>query len=280
MLPLVRLWELPGFSATRQEIAPTAELVADALGANLFETRLAGHGRTTNAMQGVVAEDWLADAAEALAIGAKIGDRTILVGTSTGATLAMAMVGHAAMDNVEAIVMVSPNFAPQEPGARWLTRPLGPLLARIFIGETRSWTPKNEEQGLYWSTSYPMATVIEVMRLVRLTDHPNLRVSLDTYHLVTEILDFREAILTVKDALWGMHMCESNRGVPGEGLIPWPTIFEALKEIGFDDYILFEAYNSSIDDFAFERGMFHNVCPDPAVFVGDGMNFLKQGLKG
>ena len=120
----------------------------------------------------------------------------------------------------------------------------------------------------------------QVMRLVRLTDHPNLRVSLDTYHLVTEILDFREAILTVKDVLWGMHMCESNRGVPGEGLIPWPTVFEALKEIGFDDYILFEAYNSSVDDFAFERGMFHNVCPDPAVFVGDGMNFLKRGLAG
>lgn len=118
----------------------------------------------------------------------------------------------------------------------------------------------------------------QVMRLVRLTDHPNLRVSLDTYHLVTEITDFREAILTVKDALWGMHMCENNRGVPGEGLIPWATIFDALKEIGFDDYILFEAYNSSVDDFAFERGMFHNVCPDPAVFVQDGMNFLKRGL--
>jgi D-psicose/D-tagatose/L-ribulose 3-epimerase len=119
----------------------------------------------------------------------------------------------------------------------------------------------------------------QVMRLVRLADHPNLRVSLDTYHLVTEITDFREAILTVKDALWGMHMCENNRGVPGQGLVPWTTIFEALKEIKFDRYILFEAYNSSIDDFAFERGMFHNVCPDPAVFVQDGMNFLKQGLK-
>ncbi|RKX30266.1 MAG: hypothetical protein DRP71_15310 [Verrucomicrobia bacterium] len=119
----------------------------------------------------------------------------------------------------------------------------------------------------------------QVMRLVRLTDHPNLRVSLDTYHLVTEISDFREAILTVKDALWGMHMCENNRGVPGPGMVPWTTIFEALKEIEFDDYILFEAYNSSIDDFAFERGMFHNVCPDPAVFVQDGMNFLKRGLE-
>lgn len=119
----------------------------------------------------------------------------------------------------------------------------------------------------------------QAMRMVRLTDHPNLKVSLDTYHLVTEILDYKEAILTVKDSLWGMHMSESNRGVPGNGLIPWKAIFSGLKEIGFDGYMLFEAYNSSIDDFAFERGMFHNVCPDPAVFIQDGLSFLKKGMK-
>ncbi len=118
----------------------------------------------------------------------------------------------------------------------------------------------------------------QAMRLIRLTDHPNLKVSLDTYHLVTEIMDFKEAILTVKDALWGMHMCENNRGVPGPGLIPWPSIFEGLQEIGFDGYMLFEAYNSSVDDFAFERGMFHNVCPDPAVYIQDGLSFLKAGM--
>ena len=118
----------------------------------------------------------------------------------------------------------------------------------------------------------------QVMRLVRLADHPNLKVSLDTYHLITEILDFHEAILTVKDALWGMHMCENNRGVPGPGLVPWPDVFRGLKDIGFDGYVLFEAYNSAVGDFAFERAMFHNVCPDPAVFVQDGMKFLKQGL--
>ena len=159
---------LPGFSATRQEIAPTAELVADALGANLFETRLAGHGRATRPMQGVRAEDWLDDAAEALAIGARLGERIIVIGTSTGATLALAMVGHPAMDNVEFIVMISPNFAPQDSSAKWLTRPAGPLLARLFAGETRSWDPHNEEHGLYWSTSYPMRSVVEVMRLVDL----------------------------------------------------------------------------------------------------------------
>ena len=56
---------LHGFSATRQEIAPVGDMIADALAANMFETRLTGHGRTTGALQNVQAEDWIADAREA-----------------------------------------------------------------------------------------------------------------------------------------------------------------------------------------------------------------------
>jgi len=66
---------LHGFSATRQEIAPVGAMIADALGANLFETRLAGHGQQQNALQGVRAEDWIKDAVEALSIGAIIGEQ-------------------------------------------------------------------------------------------------------------------------------------------------------------------------------------------------------------
>ena len=155
-----------GFSATRQELAPTPELVANALGANLFESRLAGHGLSANPLTDVRAEDWLADAAEALAIGARLGERVIVVGTSTGATLALAMADHPLMKPVAALILVSPNFGPGDRAARWLTRPGGPWLARYLIGETRTWKPHNQAQAQYWSTSYPTAALIEMMRLV------------------------------------------------------------------------------------------------------------------
>ena len=48
---------LHGFSATRQELAPMLDRLADALGANLFETRLAGHGRGSDASDGIVSLD-------------------------------------------------------------------------------------------------------------------------------------------------------------------------------------------------------------------------------
>ena len=53
-------------------------------------------------------------------------------------------------------------------------------------------------------------------------------------------------------------------------------LFTTLHEIGFDGYVALEGYNSGIGDFAFERGMFHNVCPDGPAFVRQGIGFLRQ----
>ncbi len=159
-----------GFSATRQEIAPLPEIVATQLGANLFETRLAGHGLQTLPLAGVSAEEWLADAAESLAIGGLLGRRIVIIATSTGATLALAMSGREEMKKVAAIVMISPNFSLRDTNAAKLTWPGGPQIARLTLGETRSWTPYNDAHARSWSTSYPVAALVEMMRLVQFTN--------------------------------------------------------------------------------------------------------------
>lgn len=118
----------------------------------------------------------------------------------------------------------------------------------------------------------------QAMQLIELADHENLQVLLDTYHLVTEVTEFSSGIRTVADRLWGLHACENNRGVPGRGLVPWDEVFAALLNQKFDGYVLLETYNSSLSDFAYTRGMFHDVCPDGAEFVAEGLRFLKQGF--
>jgi esterase/lipase len=158
---------LHGFSATRQELAPVDTQVAKALQANLFETRLRGHGLQHHALSDVHSEDWLEDAAEALAVGIAIGDHIVLMGTSTGATLALAMHDHPLFAKVSTLVLVSPNFGPLDHNAEFLTWPGGPQLAYLVAGKTRSWTPANPRQARFWSTTYPMDAVIEMMRLVR-----------------------------------------------------------------------------------------------------------------
>ena len=189
---------LHGFSATRQETAPLAEIVARSLGANLFETRLAGHGREREPLADVHAEDWLADAAEALTVTRQLGERVIVIGTSTGATLAAAMLDHPAMNAVDTIVMVSPNFAPRDANAAWLTRPAGPLLARMLVGDTRSWKPHNALQARFWSTSYPLSAPIEVMRLV---DLANRKLPAAIPHRLLMLYSLADTVISAEAAL-------------------------------------------------------------------------------
>jgi D-psicose/D-tagatose/L-ribulose 3-epimerase len=118
----------------------------------------------------------------------------------------------------------------------------------------------------------------QIMDLITKANHSNLYVMFDTYHMITEVRDYAQAIRTVRDRLWAIHACENDRGVPGGGLVPWDAVFRTLNEIDFQGYILFESYNSSIGDFAHQRGMFHDVCPDGVVFTREALAFVRRGL--
>jgi len=122
-------------------------------------------------------------------------------------------------------------------------------------------------------------TAAQLMRLIDLADHANLYALFDTYHLITEERDYAAALRTLASRLWCVHACENDRGAPGGGLVPWNDVFDTLHEIGFNGPLTMEAYNSSIDDFAYQRGMFHNVCPDGDEFVRKGLTFLKSHVE-
>jgi pimeloyl-ACP methyl ester carboxylesterase len=159
---------LHGFSATRAELSPVVERVADSLGANVFFTRLAAHGRVDGeAFASVSPQQWIDDAREALAIGQRLGDRVIVVGTSTGALLAMELAAES-RDTLApaALVLVSPNHEPADRRARFIAGPFGPLLARTIGGRYYGFTPANPAQAELWTTRYRSEGVAALMDLV------------------------------------------------------------------------------------------------------------------
>lgn len=158
---------LHGFSADPHELAPVPQRVARALGANLFLTRLSGHGRDGNALSEVTANDWLQDAMEAVAVGRALGERVVLMGTSTGGTLAVwAAAREELAEDLAALVLVSPNFHPADRNSRLLLLPWGNLMARAALGPERCFEPLNPEQERHWTTCYPTAALLPMMTLV------------------------------------------------------------------------------------------------------------------
>lgn len=116
----------------------------------------------------------------------------------------------------------------------------------------------------------------KLMRLIALCDHPGIKVTFDTFHAVTEVRDYAAGLRLIGPRLALVHACENDRGVPGGGLVPWEAVFRTLAEIGFDGTVGLETYNSRLGDFAFERGIFQDLCPDGRAFVEKGVAFLRQ----
>ncbi|SPH21949.1 Thermostable monoacylglycerol lipase [Ascidiaceihabitans donghaensis] len=159
---------LHGFSASSQEIRPVPDAVATNLGANLVYTRFQGHGRTADAMGEGTVNGWMRDTVEALAIARKIGDKIIVLTTSTGGTLAaLAMTHPELQQQVAGVAFVAPNFGVNNPAAALLTMPGVRVWGPVVAGKTRSFTPLNDGQGREWTTTYPTVAAVPMAAAVQ-----------------------------------------------------------------------------------------------------------------
>jgi alpha-beta hydrolase superfamily lysophospholipase len=206
---------LHGFSATRAETAPLCDSLARRLRANLFYTRLTGHGRSGQALAEASAEDWLGDMVEAVEIGKRLGEQVILIANSTGAPLVAWYLATQTTDRVLAAVLMSPNFGPKDSRSKILLWPWGGQIARLLVGPTRSWEPLNELQQRFWTTSYPTRALLPMMALV------DMAVSLDLGEVSIPVLVLyspRDQVIDPEKAIGAFHRLGSARKflVPAE----------------------------------------------------------------
>jgi len=157
---------LHGFSATRQEIEPVPRILAKMLNANIFYTRLSGHGRTGQSLALASADDWLEDAFQAWKIGSTLGKKVILLSVSTGGTLSTWISAQPFAKNLHAQIMISPNFDVADKSAHILTWPMGLTMAKWLVGAERGFEPATPEQAIYWTTRYPLEANKHLMELV------------------------------------------------------------------------------------------------------------------
>lgn len=120
---------LHGFSASQEEGNPVHRNIAKTFGCNLYLSRLADHGLdTADALIQLSADALWESAKKAYAIGKTIGHKVILMGTSTGASLALQLA--ATYPDIAGVVLISPNIQINNPNAWLLNNPWGLYIAR------------------------------------------------------------------------------------------------------------------------------------------------------
>ena len=161
---------LHGFSASKMEGNPTHLELAKKLKANLFLPRLADHGIDTIApMQYFTADKLWETSKQAYAIGKKLGKKVIIIGTSTGGTVALKLAG--VYPEINSLILISPNVAINDKNAWLLNDPWGLQIARKVVGgdERKVLDERSDEYKKYWYTNYRLESLVELEELVEST---------------------------------------------------------------------------------------------------------------
>lgn len=160
---------LHGFSASNKEGDPVHINFAKKYGCNLYLSRLAEHGiDTTEPLQNFTADGVWNSAKEAFEIGSKIGQKIILISTSTGGTLALKLAADYPAA-ISALILLSPNIEINDPNAWLLNNPWGLQVAHLVKGTYNVFPDTSAIESQYWNNKYRMEAAVELEELLETT---------------------------------------------------------------------------------------------------------------
>jgi len=102
---------------------------------------------------------------------------------------------------------------------------------------------------------------------------PNLKVHLDSFHMIREEMSYKWAVETCgKEYLGYVHVCENNRGIPGTGQVPWQEFFTALKKVGYTGPLTIESFDPNFEEL-------NRLCAIWRRFADSGEELAIKGLQ-
>jgi len=109
----------------------------------------------------------------------------------------------------------------------------------------------------------------------------NIKVHLDSFHMIREELSFRKAVeVCGKKYLGYVHVCENNRGIPGTGLVPWKEFFTALKGIRYAGPLVIESFDPSFEELNSLCAIWRKFADSGEILAVEGLRNLKAIAKG
>ena len=113
-------------------------------------------------------------------------------------------------------------------------------------------------------------------RFVREVDHPNCRMMYDTFHANIEEKNIAEAIRGCADVLCHVHISENDRSTPGQGNVAWAETFDTLNEIGYDGWMVVEAFGLALPELAAATKIWRRMYQSEEQLARDSLAFMKS----
>ena len=122
---------------------------------------------------------------------------------------------------------------------------------------------------------YFLNTHADSARFAREVDHPACGMMYDTFHSNIEEKCVKEAVKAGGDKLFHIHISENDRSTPGEGGVRWDENFDAIKESGYDGWLVIEAFGLALPEIAAATKIWRRMYKDEISLATEGLKFMK-----
>ncbi|RTZ06803.1 carboxylesterase [Flavobacterium sp. GSP6] len=157
---------LHGFGASHREGEPVLKKLSTKYKANIYLSRLEEHGLyRKNTFEFLTPENYIASAQQALEIGKKLGEKVILVSTSTGGTLSLKLASED--PSISGLILYSPFVDLFNPAMAGIILPGGREKFKETIGGNMRTQNRPEEQAKYWSTNYHINGYVSLITMLK-----------------------------------------------------------------------------------------------------------------
>lgn len=123
--------------------------------------------------------------------------------------------------------------------------------------------------------TYLLNTHADSARFVKDVDHPNCRMMYDTFHANIEEKNIADAIRACADVCAHVHISENDRSTPGQGNVNWPENFDTLHEVGYDGWMVVEAFGLALPELAAATKIWRRMYETEEQLARDALAFMK-----
>jgi D-psicose/D-tagatose/L-ribulose 3-epimerase len=113
----------------------------------------------------------------------------------------------------------------------------------------------------------------------RQVGHPACRMMYDTFHSNIEEKSIRKAFHDIQDMLCHIHISENDRSTPGAGNVRWDENFDAIHEIGYDGWLVIEAFGLALPELAAATKIWRRMFDNELKLAEEGLAFMKSQVE-
>jgi len=129
------------------------------------------------------------------------------------------------------------------------------------------------------SETFLLRTSREAKSLCEAIGHSRVGVTIDTFHANIEEKCIVQAIRHLGSHLKHIHASENDRGLLGEGHVDFPAIENALRESGYDGYLMIEGFGYDPRENRSPGFLWADVEVSPAALALGGARYLRSLLE-